>query len=209
MWIALCILLLITSIYLFIPFWKHKTAIKRFYSFYLITEEKPEIEVCYVDRLGNNWYQFKDLMKAPAGRTSAAEAMGKWAEMNMTADYMAIKLNEAINFINKAKQVQAGTILSEMLVRATWAAERTSLENLANQLFMLDGENPLAATAEDMEKKKAIWKKDPDCEGFFLHRALLHTRHLGELSASGLVSYLQQKEIENSLMKTSRFSHSS
>lgn len=200
------IILFSSTVYFFIPYWKDRTAIKRFHSFYKQEEEKPEMEVVYVDRLGNNWYQFKDLMKAPAGRTSGAEAMSKWQEMNMTADYMALKLNEAINLINKAKQVQAGAVLNEMLVRATWAAERVSLENLANQLFLLDGENPLAATQEFMDRKKAIWKQDPDCEGFFLHRALLHTRHLGELSASGLVSYLNQKEIENSLTKTSRFS---
>lgn len=207
--IILCLVLFSGCVYLLIPFIKHKTAIRRFHDFYMKTEEKPEIEEVYIDRLGNKWYTFKEIMKAPAKRTTDAEAMSRWAELCMTPEYFAIEMNKAIGFMNKQRIAQAAGIMNELLIRSTWAAERTTLQLLADVLFMIDGENPLCPTAEFMEKKKAIWAADPACEAFFLTAALNNIRSLERLSESDLMSYLKEKEIKEGLTKAARLQHTS
>lgn len=207
MLILFTLLLFFVSVYLFIPYWRHRNAIKRFHSYYLITEEKPELEVVYVDRTGNKWYSFKEFMKAPAKRATDAEALSRWSELCMTPEHFAVEMNKAISFQNKQQYAQATNIMSELLVRSRWAAERTTLELLANCLFLIEGENPLIPTDEFMQKKKEIWKRDPECEGFFLTAAFSFIRKLDRLSEEDLMNYLRTHEVKDRLTSQSH-SHS-
>lgn len=195
------VVFLSVAIYLFIPFIKHKTQIRNYHSNYLLIEEKPDIEILYVDRMGNRWAGFKDPMKTPTNRALQGELFSQWSELCMTPDYFAVEMNKGITFLNKGRNIQAGYIFNELMTRSRWAAHKSSLELLANVLFMLPGENPMHPSDEFMQKKKDIWAKDPDCEAFFLHLAFGHIRHLHQLSKKDFMNYLVMKELEEKLTR--------
>lgn len=197
------ILLLGLSIYLFIPYWKHKTAIKRFHSYYLKEENKPELEVVYVDKMGNKWYRAKSLMQYPTARMEAAETAGVYSELCMSPDYFAQKLIELRELHKDSDRVRE--IAIDLQQKSSKSATRITLQYLAHALYMLDGENPINPTKEFLKKKLEIWQRDPECEGFFLHMALGHTRVLDGLSRHDLMRSLIVEESKEVFRQISHF----
>lgn len=202
MYLSVIVILCAICTYLFIPYWKHKTAIKRFHSYYLATEIKPEIEECYVAKTGDKFYKFKNPLAIPTKRVLDAEVASKMANLGMSVDYFDKKMDELLGYLDKGRITEARTVVMDLKQKSTVATDRMSLELLANCLFLVDGENPAATSQKFLAKKREIWEKDPECYAFFLMQAFGHIRNIQGLSADDLLRYLMKVEAQETLTKS-------
>jgi len=200
-WIATTIVLFAACAYLFIPYWKHRTAIKRFHSYYLTNETKPELQECYVAKTGDKFYRFTNIINAPTNRMLEAEVASKMANLGMSLEYFDKQMEALISHLDRNRITEARMVVMDLKQKSTVATDRMSLELLANCLFLLDGENPAATSQKFLAKKREIWEKDPECYAFFLMQAFAHIRNIHGLSATDLLHYLQKVEAEEILTK--------
>lgn len=162
--------------------------------------EEAKLEVVYVDKLGNTWFKNTSIFSMRVQRCIEARQAAAHAEMCVTPemldDYIEKTLDSLINGVGKSSKEKAIELLLKLKERRTWAAERLTLEKLANAYFLLPGEDPFETSPAYFEKKKAIWAEDPHCYAFFLNLSLLIIRNVKNLSETGTLEYLMEKELE-------------
>lgn len=202
---VLAAIFLSASIYLFIQMNKAQRPFKSFDKFYEKTETKHELELVLVDKLGNKWFAFKNMMETPPKRYTDLQAATRWGELGMTPEIFVREMTKARALISKDPNT-ASIKIQDLIDRSTVAAEEETLKMIAAQMFLLEGENPMILTAEYLEKKISIWEKDEDAKGFFLHKAFTTLRNLSELSQRDLLSYLREEALKKAMKKTRRLS---
>ena len=181
---------------------KHKKTIEDFKKNYKVEETMPELEWVYTSNDGTKWFQFKDPLQISAYRGAACEAASRWSELCMTPEYFAKKVMDISKLAVAKKTDLIVKACVELEQRASEAAELKTLQILAANLYMIEGENPIILTPEYLQKKIAIWTKDVDCEGFFLAKAFKSLRLYNDLSDIDFISYLRNKAIQEAQTKS-------
>jgi hypothetical protein len=165
--------------------------------------EEAKLSVVYVDKLGNEWRQYDNIFHMKWKRAKEAKQAAAHADMcvnpEMLDSYLEKILNALINMPNEAGKKIAVKHLNNLQERRTWAAEETTLQKLANCYWILEGEDPAETSEYWFDKKKEIWKQDSDCYAFFLNSAFLIIRNVKDLSDTGMLEYLREKQVQSGL----------
>jgi hypothetical protein len=193
----LCTLLLGTSIYFFIPYWKREKAIAEHRKEYLSAETK--LEPCYTDILGNRWYQFKSSLDMPPLRSIRCEVATRMANLGLTEKMFDDYTDQIKKALNRGDVSRAGYLVNRMEERRTLAAEEETLRQMCDSYFLIEGENPKECSDYWFQKKIEAWEKDPAAYAFFLHECLKYIRSIEGLSNTGLLQFLRNQAVEKAL----------
>jgi hypothetical protein len=177
--------------------------LRSFAKYYERTEAVPELEFIRQDKFGNKWFAFRNIMQISAKRATDSEFASRWSEFGITQELYVRQMSKAKSLVTK-DAIAAGSIIQDLIDRATLAAEEETLKLLALQLFLIEGENPLILTPEFRDKKLKIFAEDEETKGFFLHSAYMSLRDLKQLSEGDLLTYLKEQEIRQVMMKQKR-----
>lgn len=186
-----------TSVYLFLPWLKIRQNTKKYREEY--RKNLPKMEVIYVDKFGNNWFHFPNLLNLPVKRGIRGEVVQRMAKLGMTEEMFDQYMVEIKRLCNRNDLVGVAGYIDRMNERRMLPAEENSLVNLANAFFVLEGEDPSQVSDHWFARKKAIWAEDPDCYAFFLHRAMSLLRDISALSETDLLEFLQRQAVEKAL----------
>lgn len=186
------LILAFTTVYFAWPTIKRRKWNRQWKTFY--ESEDSGIQHVYTDNTGSRWYQFTAKIALPAQRSIAAEVAARHAELCMSPKVFVDYLVKMKELCNSGNLVGVAGLLSRMEERATRAAERETLLDLANCYFLLEGENPKQITQSWSKRKREIWDKDQDCEAFFLICANALIRSSSELSDTDLLLCLMKQK---------------
>ena len=203
MWIIFLITTIIASStagYLYITKRIALKPLRSFAKYYERTEAVPELEFIREDKFGNKWFAFKNIMQISAKRATDSEFAARWSEYGITQEVYVKKMTQAKALLTK-DIFAAGSIIQDLIDRATLAAEEETLKLLALQLFLIEGENPVMLTQEFRDKKLKIFEEDEETKGFFLHSAYMTLRDLNQLSEAGLLTYFKESQIKLAMKK--------
>lgn len=181
---------------------------KSFAKYYERTEAVPELEFIREDKFGNKWFALRNIMQLSAKRATDSEFAARWSEFGITQDLYVRQMTKAKALVTK-DAIAAGSIIQDLIDRATLAAEEETLKLLALQLFLIEGENPIMLTEEFRDKKLKIFAEDEETKGFFLHSAYMSLRDLKQLSEGDLLTYLKEQEIKKAMSIQRRLEKSS
>lgn len=176
-------------------FLKKRRDQKRVKDYLADVEEYSMIQI-YKDSLGNNWYAFKNPLKLPAMRSIAGEAAARQAEMNMDSETLHEFIMEMEKEANQGKITNMMAIFGKMKERLTWAFEEKTMENLAVNYFVLEGEPVQVLSDKWIEKKREILASDIEAKAFFLSAAFKYTKTIGDISSSDILKYLTEKAVK-------------
>lgn len=169
---------------------RKKKRIGRHAEFY--TNQDTPVNQIYEDSYGNKWFAYANPLMIPAARAIAAEAASKAADMCMTPETFSRMVQQAKDRANEGDIVECFKVFDRMQERMTFAAEETTLLQLANCYFLLEGEDPEQPNDRMTEVKQKIWKEDADCRAFFLIAAYRIIDVYGKASDSDILKYLME-----------------
>lgn len=153
----------------------------------------PNLEVCYVDKLGNKWYKMTNFLNIPTKRAIEAKIAHNHADLCVSPEVFDSAMNKLVIYLNQKNTVKASEIVTNLQHRRTYAADEQTLLNLINCYFLLEGEPAEDTNPYWFDKKKEIFSKDKECYAFFLNSSFLTLRNVSELSDTGILDYLQTK----------------
>lgn len=160
----------------------------------LADEAAQPVELVYTDKLGNNWYAFKDPMRMPGDRALAALVASRRSDLNYTVEDEREWLKAVRTAANLGEFMDVGYYLRVKEDRATWACEEATLLDVAKSYFLVNDE-PQGQFREAWQRKKAeAWAADEDCRAFFLREAYWLTRGFSELSLADIPAYLEERK---------------
>jgi hypothetical protein len=200
--VILSLIFLSAAVYFFIPWYKVRNDIRKFKDLY--DGDESDMELIYVDTLGNHWYQYKNVLNLPPMRAIRAEIRSIDAEFCLTPQmwdqlYILIKLA-----FNKGDYMRAGHFIDIVNERRTLPAEEETLKAMCDAYFLLKGENPKNTSEFWYKKKQEAWSKDGDCNAFFLRLAMSMVRDIKEVSKEDFLTFLHRQAESDSLNRALR-----
>lgn len=177
---------------------ENKAPVKRVHSLVYESIEKDTLAHCYIDKFGNNYYEFPNLENMSVIRyTSATEAV-KYCEMNLTYETYLRFIESIKQALNQRPQDSAkiGSIVFEMENRAKFAGEKLTLLNLACVYFIREDENPIVFDSKVQIEKQKSWEEDDDAMAFFLQRAWELTNNYRKFLDIDIMNYLKEMEMK-------------
>ena len=198
MWV-LAIIFFLTSVYLFVPWYKRYRSIKTHRKEYEAADSK--LECIYTDSFGNNWYGYKNVLDMAPLRGIRAEVASRMARLCLTDEMFDKYVAQIKSACNHGDLVRVAGLVDRMSERRLRPAEIETIKSLADAYFLLEGENPKETSEYWFDKKKEIWSKDQACMSFFFHEAFKQIRNAGQLSQSDLLNYLLTQQVEDQLSR--------
>jgi len=193
----LACILFCSTIYLLVPYVKTKWKIRHYAKAYKNPNTRSEI--CYVDKMGNNWYHFPNILDMHPKRAMKATVAEKMGHLCITPEMLDRYIREIRIANDKGNTSRVGYLIERMDERRLLAGEKVTLESMMDAYFFIEGEDPESNSEYWTEKKKDIWSKDSDCHAFFLHKSFTMLRSINELSKTDIMDYLLQQELEKNL----------
>lgn len=154
---------------------------------------KYETRKIYEDASGRSWFEYTDKMNIPATRSLAAEVATRFADMNITKDKLKGLILKMKENANEGNVVSLFSILQEIEFRLDFVGEEETLIEIASIYFLLEDE-PEQLSASFQERKKQIFKEDPDCRAFFLSRVFQLITNYSQLSEVDFLKYLKANQ---------------
>lgn len=170
-----------------------KRSRKAFNEFY--HREDSHVEEVYTDEEGNKWYAYLDPIMMSGYRATAAEISQRQADLCMTPEDYARMVAKAKKHANTGDFTKAFAQLDVIADQMNQAGEETTLLNLANAYFLIEGEDPEVISQAATKRKQAIWEKDEKCRAFFLTASFRLTTKYGNISDDDILRYLMEKRL--------------
>ena len=149
-----------------------------------------DLNKVYVDKFGNEWFEYVNPLQLPAKRAIAAEIATRFAEMNLTKDMMLSVFAEMKKNANEGNIVALFGLLNELEFRLNFIGEEQTLLELATCYFVMGDEDETDFSDIDKRKKREVFDKDAQAKSFFLKGAFGYTMKFSSMSEVDILDYL-------------------
>lgn len=171
--------------------------IRRFWAV-LRKKQRQNLTLIKIDRCGNRWYCFSDLLQIGIYRKMLIEDAQLCIDMRMSIEEYKKMLE---NIEESAKKNDIGKIIyyvNAAKIRLEVAGYLKGYIQLIAALFLLNDEKDNDVDSDIHQKKIEILQKDIELCDFFLEFLMRNYMNFSNLSSSNLLNYLQkaQKIIE-------------
>jgi hypothetical protein len=169
----------------------------------LATKDNPNLKIVFTTKSGVNFYAHHDPLTISPERGVSAEEARRYSEMCLSKKEMKALIQEYKKGVNNQDIVYSHSIIQEMEFRLNYIVEENSMFDLACLYFFIDGENVKTPSEAFNNKKRELYKSDPDVRGFFLPIALNLMKKFSELPDTDLSIYLE--EMKNQVKRVHRY----
>lgn len=167
------------------------------------SEQNENLKLVFTTKLGVKFFAHIDPLTVSAERGVAAEESRRYAEMCLSKKEMKALIAEYKKGVNNQDIVYSHSIIQEMEYRLNYIIEENSLFDLACLYFFIEGEDIKTPSEFYNNKKRELYKSDPDVRGFFLPIAFSIMNESSKKQGEDLLIYLE--EMKNQVKRINRY----
>jgi hypothetical protein len=172
-----------------------KKRLKKMWNYMFPPKKNEFTQWIYKDKFGNNYYEFKtpEMMTYP--RLFKIEEFTLYTAQPFQPDELKQTAQKIWDSLNKGKVGDAFILVKALIVKLDLTIIEDAYIGLAALYFVMDGEPLDSPSNEWIEKKKALWKQDPDAYSFFLQKCLQDSKRFLDIPEVDLKQYLEKTKI--------------
>lgn len=146
----------------------------------------------YTDKSGNKWYEPTDMTDYPYVRINNVYTYSRYANLKLTPQRLSMLVDGIMNAYKNDEPQNVILLTNEIKVAESLFCEKTTLENLAASMFLINDE-PVNSWNESYQTQKIeAMRNDADCMAFFLPKAFQILETYKENSGLQVIEYLQK-----------------
>lgn len=160
-----------------------------------VGSKEVQLNLCYTDKAGNKFYEPTNISDYPYIRVNWIYTYSRYADLKLTPERLMLLISAIKEANNNGDRDTIALMCNEIDVAEQLFCEKTTLENLAASMFLINDE-PVNSWNESYQAQKVLaMKNDADCMAFFLPKAYAILQSYKDNSQLQVVEYLQKTTV--------------
>lgn len=172
--------------------------LKRLFSKKVIHKLRTTLE--YIDRQGNKWYSFNNILDMSMDRKLMIDEAQRFMELNITKDKLLKIIVSLKDKISNKKNDDAFVTVANLEARLSLKAETETCLQLCAIIFLINNEPLTHFDNKYYEQKLELLTNDIELRNFFFQLFLIKYKSFTQQSAQDFINYLKKATLQINLL---------